>query len=103
MPDRELHNRFNELVLGASFSSVSGIMDEPYSRFKQKHRNLRHDSAFLLEALNRFGLRSALAAWLHLVLDYDRDLAMTMEAFESLRVVSGKSQRRGSSRRACEG
>lgn len=103
MPERKLHNKFTQLVLGAPFSSVSGIMDEPYSRFKQKHRNLRHDSAFLLEALKRFGLRPALAAWLHLVLDYDRDLARTMEAFESLRVVSEKSGRRGSSRRTCEG
>lgn len=103
MPARKLHDKFTELVLGASFSSISGMMDEPYSRFRQKHRSLRHDSAFLLEALRRFGLRPALAAWLHLVLDYDHDLARTMEEYESLRVISGKSGRRGLGRRACEG
>lgn len=102
MPGRKLHNKYNKLVLGASFSSVSELMDEPYSRFGRKHRSVRHDDAFLLEALNEFGLSPALAAWLHLVLDYDRDLKRTMEAFESLRVVSGKSERRGPSRRVCE-
>jgi hypothetical protein len=103
VPDRKLHNRFNELVLGASFSSVSEIMDEPYSRFKGKHRNLRHDTPFLIETLDKLGLCPALAAWLHLILDYDRELARTMQALESLRGGSGKSERRGSRRRICEG
>lgn len=93
---------FNKLVLGAAYSEISEFMDQPYAKFKQKHRNLRHDTVFLLEALERFGLRPTLAAWLHLILDYDRDLARTMEAFESLRIVSGKSERRDSRRRGCE-
>ena len=102
MPERKLHNRFSELVLGASFSDVSELMDEPFFKFRGKHRNLRHDTAFLLEALRRFGVRPALAAWLHLILDFDRDLAKTLQGFETLREVSGKSERRGSSRRVCE-
>lgn len=99
MPDRKMHNRFNKLLLGNSFSSVSRIMDEPYSRFRGRHRNLRHDTVFLLETLRKSGIHATLGSWMHMILDFDPDLAETMKDFESLRLASGEPEPRGSGRR----
>ena len=98
-----MHNRFNKLLLGDSFSSVSGTMDEPYSRFRGRHRNLRHDTVFLLEILRKSGLRATLGSWMHMILDFDHDLAETIEDFETLRRASGDPQQRGSNRRVRRG
>jgi hypothetical protein len=74
-------------------------MDKPYTRFGRRHRALRHDSIFVLEVLQKYGYHSALASWLHLVIDFDGDLARIVEDFEGLSRGSSEPQNRGSKRR----
>ena len=92
MPSRILHDLLTELLLGDSFSWVSAYMDKPFAVYRYRHRELRHDTAVLLRILKEHGVRPALAAWLHLVLDEDRELKRDVETVETLRKVSGSSE-----------
>jgi len=67
-------------------------MDKPYAVYRHRHRELRHDTATLIRILEEHGVRPALAAWLHLVLDEDRELKRDVETAETLRKVSGSSE-----------
>jgi len=93
MPSRRLHDKLANLLLGDSFSEISGFMDKPYAVYRGRHRELRHDTAAILRILDERGVRPALAAWLHLVLDENRELKHDVEAAETLRRVSGSSER----------
>jgi len=93
MPSRRLHDLLTELLLGDTFSWVSGYMDKPYAEFRGRHRQLRHDTSAVIRILKEHGVRPALAAWLHLVLDEDRELKRDVETVETLRKVSGSSER----------
>jgi len=93
VPSRKSHDFLTKLLLRDSFSWVSGYMDKPYALYRSKHRGLRHDTATIIRILKEHGVRPALAAWLHLVLDEDRELKRDVETVETLREISGSSER----------
>jgi len=95
VPTRKLHDYFTKLLLRSSFSEVSGYMDQPYALYRGRHRELRHDTATILRILKEHGVRPALAAWLHLILDEDRELKRDIETVETLREIAGSSERDG--------
>lgn len=98
MPSRKLHDLLNSLLLGDSFSWVSGYMDRPYAVYRYKHRHLRHSTATIIRMLKEHGVRPALAAWLHLVLDADRELKRDVEKVQTLKEVSASSKRNDENR-----
>ncbi len=91
MPSRKLHNLLTRLLLQDDFSSVSEYIDKPYAKYGRSHRKLRHDTAMILRVLEKEGVRPALAAWLHLVLDYDKHLKRDLEAVET--IIHAQSRR----------
>lgn len=93
MPSRKLHDLLTKLLLQDSFSWVSGYMDKPYAVYRSRHRELRHDTATIIRIFKEHGVRPALAAWLHLVLDEDRKLKRDVGTVQTLREISGSSER----------
>lgn len=95
MPSRKLHNLLNKLLLQDSFSWVSSFVDEPFLKYRHRHRMLRHDSLAVLQILKRYGIRASIAVWLHLILDEDKELQRKVEAIETLRNDSERSKGSG--------
>jgi len=93
MPSRKLHALFTKLLLRDSFSWVSDYMDQPYAQYRHRHRELRHDSTVIIKILTKHGVRPALAAWLHLVLDENQELKHDIATVETLKEISGSSEK----------
>lgn len=95
MPNRDLHDLLTRLLLHDSLYWVSRFMDQPYALYRGRHRRLRHDTSVIIRMLEKHGVRSALAAWLHLVLDENGRLKRDVE---TLSRILGDSERKDQSR-----
>ncbi|MHA1744064.1 MAG: hypothetical protein ACTSV6_07420 [Candidatus Heimdallarchaeota archaeon] len=71
MPDRYIHNKTTELLVGNKCDKTHKIIDYPVKYFGRKHRFLFHDpiSASIIGILTN-GYKGVCAGLSHIVLDY---------------------------------
>ena len=84
MPEREVHNFFNTLLLGEDFDRLNRDIDLPAKYFGYRHRKYLH-GGMVIKFLMLYDRKAALAAFLHQRLDFDKQLAGRVKLIMALR------------------
>ena len=83
MPNRELHNFMNELILGESYDKLNRAIDLPARWLGYRHRKYFHDNTLVMMLLIK-DPKAAMAAFIHHRLDFDKRLAKKVEIVKRL-------------------